>query len=81
MSPIYQTDDPFYRKEEADADSRDAEIAKLREALANIRAEIERSTDAALQIAEPSVIALTLYLSISRIFSIAAKASEEGRRG
>ena len=33
MSPIYQTDDPFYRKEEADADPRDAEIERLREAL------------------------------------------------
>ena len=60
-------------------DPRDAEIARLCEALTKIRAEIKRSTDAALRIAEPSVIALTLNLSINRIDGIAAKASEEGR--
>ncbi len=62
------------------ADSRDAEIAKLREALTKITAEIVKSTDLALQIVEAKAwasCALNLSLSMNRINGIAAQALAE----
>jgi len=62
------------------ADPRDAEIAKLREALTEITAEIVKSTDLALRMVEAanwSSCALNLSLSMNRINSIAVQALAE----
>ena len=62
------------------ADPRDAEIAKLREALTKITAEIVKSIDLALKMEEASALAacaLNLALSVNRINSIAAQALAE----
>jgi hypothetical protein len=61
-------------------DPRDAEIAKLREALTKITAEIVKSTDLALQMVEAkawATCALNLALSMNRINSIAVQALAE----
>ena len=61
-------------------DPRDAEIAKLREALTKITAEIVKSIDLALKMEEASALAacaLNLSLSVNRINSIAAQALAE----
>ena len=62
------------------ADSRDAEIAKLREALTNITTEIVKSTDLAVRMVEAKAwasCALNLSLSMNRINGIAVQALAE----
>ena len=58
-------------------DPRDAEIAKLREALTKITAEIDKSTGLVLRMVEASACALILNLSINSINDIAAQALAE----